>query len=109
MGRGGSKSKWLCKPPRQLTLARSTAWSFYKSMRSLHGRNNPDVHAAWLSFNELNFQYRNFSRAKQCEYERKILSLLDTAPEVFHSYIREKNVRCPSVSPLNKAAPFSVY
>ena len=64
------------------------------------GRNYEQANRAMNSFNVVNYQYQNYERNRQCQYERLMVDRLASAPKLFHSYITRRKKGCPSVGPL---------
>ena len=94
----GYRRMW--KPPGSLMRERAVAWSYYKSLRKDHGRNNELTMEALDIYKEINYRYRNFAFHKQCDYEERLVSQLSSAPKLFHGYIRSKKKGRPPVGPL---------
>ena len=94
--------KWLIKPPRALLRERAALWTAYKESRRLLGRNHHETLTNLATFNSSNHQYRSYAWSRQCQYERKLVSLLGVAPKVFHSYLRERKKGCPTIGPLKE-------
>ena len=94
--------KWLVVPPRALLQRRAVLWNRYKQFRRDSGRNSPETVIALEIFNGVNYEYRNYAKIRQCNYERKLAGLLSLAPKAFHSYLRERKAGCPSVGPLQQ-------
>ena len=95
-----SSPPWPTKPPIILINARKEAWSSYKNLRSMHGRLSPQASDALVHFNNLNYQYRNYSISSQSQYELSLIDSFNTNPKLLHSYVRHKKVGQPCVGPL---------
>ena len=96
--------KWLTRAPRSIVRQSSLAWKAYKELRVTYGRHDAVTVQAFEDFMVVNSRYRNFARDSQSNYERKLAGLLAEAPKIFHSYLRERKVGCPSVGPLRGAS-----
>ena len=83
-------------------MERAQLWAAYKESRTSLGRNNDYTLEALDRFNGANYHYRNYSRTRQCQYEKKLVDLLGIAPKAFHSYLRERKKGCPKVGPLRE-------
>lgn len=92
--------KWLSRPPRAMVTQRSARWDEYKRLRNVHGRASEQAEQALGRYLSINSAYRNYARSKQCLHEQRLASLLVTAPKLFHSYVRERKIGCPTVGPL---------
>ena len=79
---------------------RSQLWTAFKEARRKFGHQSPLAQQLLESFQEVNFQYRNFELFARAKYELELVNCIDDAPKRFHSYIRNKKVGCPSVGPL---------
>ena len=42
------------------------------------------------NFHQVNFQYRDFIKSNQWQYEHSMIEKLGSAPKLFHSYIRKR-------------------
>jgi hypothetical protein len=101
---GTFSSPWTADPPRELTAERSRAWNNYKAVRGLYGRRSELTVDALSHFNDLNFEYRNFSVTSQASYEQSLISEFCDNRKMFHSYIRRKKVGRVTVGPLTDDA-----
>ena len=79
---------------------RCNSWRIYKENRRTYGRASIETVDALSRYNTANSNYRNYSRLRQSQYEKKLVGLLSTAPKAFHGYLRERKKGCPSVGPL---------
>lgn len=95
-----SRPSWLQGLPRELMSSRSQAWAHYKRLRGELGRQHEEVLESLWIFSRLSFEYRNFSRLSQCQYEQELENNFSVAPKMVHSYIRRRKKGCPSVGPL---------
>ena len=98
----GCGGKWLVSPPRSLIRERAALWRAYKAHRIDLGRRDPVTLRALELFRNANYNYRNYARNRQAAYEQRLVDILGGAPKVFHSYIRERKVGCPTVGPLRR-------
>ena len=80
----------MAKPPRALIVERSRVWASYKRLRSVLGRNHPNVLEIYEAYAALNLQYRNYARNWQRDYECKMANSLKENPKLFHSYVRRR-------------------
>ncbi|MEL7427559.1 MAG: reverse transcriptase family protein [Bacteroidota bacterium] len=87
-------------PPRAITEQRKYQWRIYKDLRQRFGRNSDEAQAALEVYKRLNYNYRNYTKHRQAEYELKLANLIPEAPKLFHGYLRERKKGCPSVGPL---------
>ena len=81
---------WLKRPPRSLYDDRSRLWLNYKGLRAQFGRRDIRTSSALEDFQGANRVLKNYSIRRKLEYERGIISSINTAPKLFHSYIRHK-------------------
>ena len=93
------KGRWMSAPPRALTRQRESQWKRYKYVRRTYGRHSEQAQAELETYHGLNYQYRNYTRNRQADYEQKLIDLLPEAPKLFHGYLRERKKGCPSVGP----------
>ena len=100
IGTHASLPTWMKGPPRWLQREKAREWKEYKRLRRDLGRNHEQATGALNSFNVINYQYRNYVRNRQCQYESSMVDRLASAPKLFHSYIRRRKKGCPSVGPL---------
>ena len=98
----GCGGKWLVSPPRSLIRERAALWRTYKAYRNDLGRGDPVTLRALELFRNANYNYRNYARNRQAAYEQRLVDILGEAPKVFHAYIRERKVGCPTVGPLRR-------
>jgi len=98
--RGG---KWLSVPPRALEARRRRDWMDYKETRLRCGRMSSEATESLQLYMETNREYRNYAIHRQSKYEEKLANLLSRAPKLFHGYLRERKMGCPSVGPLRTA------
>ena len=102
--KSSSIPSWSVKSSSILKRQRSTAWSHFKLMCAIHGRNS-DITADALSiFLDINHQFRNFSITCQTNHESSLVDQLTWNPKVFHSYIRRKKVGRPCIGPLKSSS-----
>ena len=94
------KSAWLSRPPRSLLRAKSSAWARYKAIRRSLGRTHLQAEQALEEFYRISREYKHYTRNKQIEKEKYLVSKLSDAPKAFHRYIRSKKKGAPSVGPL---------
>ena len=98
--RAHGESKWLKSPPRAMKRERERLWKAHKDKRQQVGRNHQDALETWAQYNAINYQYRNFTRTNQKDYEERLAEILPEAPKALHGYLRERKRGCPSVGPL---------
>ena len=102
MGNFSVVPAWLSAPPSSMVRQRAAAWRRYKSLRNSLGRRHVEALSALNTYLALNRDYRSYSRDKQCNYEKHIVSSLGHAPKLFHSYIRRKKKGRPPIGPLTE-------
>lgn len=90
---------WAVKAPAALVRERSEAWQSYKLVRSEQGRNSAAALEKMRVFNELNWNYRNFSIQCRKKYEADLLNRQDNR-KLFHAYVRNKKIGRPTVGPI---------
>ena len=59
---------------------------------------------ALAKFNEVNYEYRNFSFKKQWEIEKELIENIVENPKIFHSYVRSRTKGKPKARPLREAS-----
>ena len=91
---------WSLHPPRELQRAKSDAWKKYKSSRTTFGRRDARTTEAFEHFTNVNNEVKSFSIRSQIQYEKSIAEQLQSAPKLFHSYVRCKRIARPSIGPI---------
>ena len=92
--------EWAADPPRSMKRNRATAWDEYKMTRREYGRNHEASINALARYNALNYEFRNYGRRRQWQYEFDLAERLSDNPKLFHSYVRRRKKGKPIVGPL---------
>ena len=92
-------SPWA-KPPLNLKQRRTALWRQYKFLRTQHGRNSDEATTVLQQYLLVNYEFRNYTIVKQCEYEANLGKNLKDNPKLFYSFIRKKKVGAPSIGHL---------
>ena len=103
IGIRASLPTWMKGPSRWLQREKAKKEKEYKILRRDMGRNHEQVTESLNSFNAVNYQYRNYVRNRQYQYESSMADRFFPAPKLFHSYIRRRKIGCPSVGLLRTA------
>ena len=91
------KPPWVKNMSKRLQTERSTAWRKYKNYRRVYGRNDPITIQCWLSYRDVNIQYKLDLNNAISNYEHSLAFSSDS--KRFHGYLRRKKVDRPSVGP----------